>query len=377
PSGGAPPSVPAGGGALAALDPGAVSDTALAATPGEPAGDGTEDGTEDGAGRSASPRFDVVRVAPDGMAVIAGQAAPRSRVELLIDGEATMSADVDDSGSFAIVADIGTTDAPRTLQLRLEDAASGGDTALAGAAIQITSAEAAELAASPTADVAQPVAPTDDEPAGEAPEQGPAPDTALAGLSAPVVLLPRLDDDAGAVAAPTAVRAGAERVALIAPGATTVPRLVLDTLSYVEGQDGMAIGRAPGAARIRVFVNNAPATEIRASDQGAWTAAIPAAMMRRARLLRFEQVGDGGEVVYRLETRFSYREAGATLALRERTITVARGDSLWRLAENIYGEGWRYSVIFGANDGLIRDPDLIYPEQEFVIPELVDDPASR
>ncbi|MEL6576561.1 MAG: LysM peptidoglycan-binding domain-containing protein, partial [Pseudomonadota bacterium] len=122
---------------------------------------------------------------------------------------------------------------------------------------------------------------------------------------------------------------------------------------------------------------NAPATEIRASDQGAWTAAIPAAMMRRARLLRFEQVGDGGEVVYRLETRFSYREAGATLALRERTITVARGDSLWRLAENIYGEGWRYSVIFGANDGLIRDPDLIYPEQEFVIPELVDDPASR
>ncbi|MEO1318084.1 MAG: LysM peptidoglycan-binding domain-containing protein, partial [Pseudomonadota bacterium] len=99
-------------------------------------------------------------------------------------------------------------------------------------------------------------------------------------------------------------------------------------------------------------------------------------MMRQAELLRFEQIDESGAVVYRLETRFSYRKNGATLALRERTITVEKGDSLWRLAENVYGDGLRYSVIFGANDGLIRDPDLIYPEQEFVIPELVDEGAA-
>ncbi len=58
--------------------------------------------------------------------------------------------------------------------------------------------------------------------------------------------------------------------------------------------------------------------------------------------------------------------------LRHRTITVRRGDNLWRIAEQHYGEGIRYSLIFGANGDLIRDPDLIYPDQVFTIPELVE-----
>ena len=45
---------------------------------------------------------------------------------------------------------------------------------------------------------------------------------------------------------------------------------------------------------------------------------------------------------------------------------------LLRIAEQFYGEGIRYSLIYGANTELIRDPDLIYPGQEFSIPELVD-----
>ena len=45
---------------------------------------------------------------------------------------------------------------------------------------------------------------------------------------------------------------------------------------------------------------------------------------------------------------------------------------LWRIAEQYYGAGIRYSVIYGANSKLIRDPDLIYPGQVFVVPELID-----
>ncbi|WP_133769278.1 LysM peptidoglycan-binding domain-containing protein [Enterovirga rhinocerotis] len=50
------------------------------------------------------------------------------------------------------------------------------------------------------------------------------------------------------------------------------------------------------------------------------------------------------------------------------TTTVARGDSLWAISHRTYGDGWRYSVIYGANAKQIRNPDLIYPGQIFVLP---------
>jgi nucleoid-associated protein YgaU len=50
------------------------------------------------------------------------------------------------------------------------------------------------------------------------------------------------------------------------------------------------------------------------------------------------------------------------------TTTVSRGDSLWRLSHNTYGAGTRYAVIYKANREQIRNPNLIYPGQIFVIP---------
>ena len=34
------------------------------------------------------------------------------------------------------------------------------------------------------------------------------------------------------------------------------------------------------------------------------------------------------------------------------------------------GQGLRYTLIFEGNSGQIRDPDLIYPGQIFLVPEL-------
>jgi nucleoid-associated protein YgaU len=50
------------------------------------------------------------------------------------------------------------------------------------------------------------------------------------------------------------------------------------------------------------------------------------------------------------------------------TTTVSRGDSLWRISRLSYGAGTRYAVIYEANRQQIRNPDLIYPGQVFVIP---------
>jgi nucleoid-associated protein YgaU len=50
------------------------------------------------------------------------------------------------------------------------------------------------------------------------------------------------------------------------------------------------------------------------------------------------------------------------------TTTVSRGDSLWRLSRDAYGAGTRYAVIYKANREQIRNPNLIYPGQIFVLP---------
>jgi nucleoid-associated protein YgaU len=50
------------------------------------------------------------------------------------------------------------------------------------------------------------------------------------------------------------------------------------------------------------------------------------------------------------------------------TTTVSRGDSLWRLSRGANGAGTRYAVIYKANREQIRNPNLIYPGQIFVLP---------
>lgn len=50
------------------------------------------------------------------------------------------------------------------------------------------------------------------------------------------------------------------------------------------------------------------------------------------------------------------------------TATVIHGDSLWRISRKILGHGVRYTLIYEANASQIRDPNLIYPGQVFVVP---------
>jgi nucleoid-associated protein YgaU len=50
------------------------------------------------------------------------------------------------------------------------------------------------------------------------------------------------------------------------------------------------------------------------------------------------------------------------------TAIVSRGDNLWRISHRTYGRGLRYTVIYGANQEQIRNPNLIYPGQVFVLP---------
>ncbi len=49
--------------------------------------------------------------------------------------------------------------------------------------------------------------------------------------------------------------------------------------------------------------------------------------------------------------------------------TVSKGQSLWRIARRHYGNPLLWPKIFDVNKDQIEDPDLIYPDQKFKIPE--------
>jgi nucleoid-associated protein YgaU len=48
--------------------------------------------------------------------------------------------------------------------------------------------------------------------------------------------------------------------------------------------------------------------------------------------------------------------------------TIVRGDTLWRISRERLGHGALYPMVFQANSKKIRDPNLIYPGQVFMIP---------
>ena len=55
-----------------------------------------------------------------------------------------------------------------------------------------------------------------------------------------------------------------------------------------------------------------------------------------------------------------------------RMYTVKSGDTLWKIAEEMYGKGKgaQYNVIFEANTPMLSHPDKIYPGQVLRIPGL-------
>jgi nucleoid-associated protein YgaU len=86
--------------------------------------------------------------------------------------------------------------------------------------------------------------------------------------------------------------------------------------------------------------------------------------------MRVDQVEQAGKVASRLEMPFSRaKPEDLKFGPDGRSVVVQPGNSLWRIARHIYGEGLRYTEIYRANQAQIADPDLIYPGQIFSVPQ--------
>jgi nucleoid-associated protein YgaU len=54
----------------------------------------------------------------------------------------------------------------------------------------------------------------------------------------------------------------------------------------------------------------------------------------------------------------------------QETYTVAPGDCMWLIASylSIYSDAKKWPEVYEANKDKVKDPDMIYPKQQFVIP---------
>ncbi len=161
-------------------------------------------------------------------------------------------------------------------------------------------------------------------------------------------------------------------------GSQEVRAVAVDTISYDEVGDVQLGGRGTGSRFVRIYLDNRPIETVQIGEDGQWRAPL-VDVESGIFALRVDELDWDGQVTSRMEIPFKRedREALAELhsqdagkkGLKVRVITVQRGNTLWGIARDRYGEGILYVRVFEANRARIRDPDLIYPGQIFALPE--------
>jgi LysM repeat protein len=58
----------------------------------------------------------------------------------------------------------------------------------------------------------------------------------------------------------------------------------------------------------------------------------------------------------------------ATMVPGKQFYTVKKGDCLYKIARELYGNPIKFNLIFEANSPMLKDPNLIYPGQILIIP---------
>ena len=365
-----------------------------------------------------APSFDVVRVEPDGESVIAGRSAPGATIELLRGDQVHARGVADASGLFAII--------PPPLpsgshQIVLQSIAPDGarQRSRESVTVVINPDKTRPLVA-----LASPDKPTVLLSNPEMPEAKPAQDpkaetkTAEAKPAAPGAAEPlKPAQQAGAPA-----QSGPQQQASAVPPAPPAqaaqpgqrPQIKIVTVDAEEGKLFVSGLSAPGAT-IRLYLNESLIAPGGAGGDGKVSFAIGSGVRPGDYRVRLDDVDPvSGQVKSRAEVVFNVpvqvasaapqtqpgRQSGPAASLPTapaapgspaasagtgptdtqlaaagtvvipsiNTAFVARGDNLWRISQRIYGKGYRYTEIYGANQQQIRNPHLIYPGQVFVLP---------
>lgn len=307
------------------------------------------------------PQFDVVRIEPDGTTLVAGQAAAKSDIVLLLDAVDLVTVTTDSAGKFVAFVAIPPSLEPQILALvqRHED----GDvfseqTVIISPTLVASTAEPTPIPADPQSPALDQTTELNTSPT---PETTPSPTVPT---DAPAVIL--VDADGVKVVQPP--RAASQ-------GPEVMSTVALDSISYSDDGEVELAGRGRRDGSVRVYLDNTPITTSRIREDGNWRTELPD-VDTGVYTLRVDEVDAAGEVISRVETPFQREDqdtidtatAAQDAQTRAEIITVQPGSTLWAIAKSQYGEGLYFVRVYEANKDRIRDPDLIYPGQIFDIP---------
>lgn len=266
-----------------------------------------------------APEFDIVRVDDNGNVVIAGRATPDCTI-IVRDGDAVVgTTTVDRRGDWVLVPAEPLTPGDRQLNLFAE----------------CGEAEAVE--------------------------------------SDRVVVLSVPEQGSGVLAVAVAREGSAPAQVLQTPGNGGAPSsgastgVAVSAVDYDDAGDVALSGTAPPGSTVQVYVDNDPIGRATADEQGRWTLTPDRKVDPGSYTLRVDQVSPEGKVVARAQIPFVRGEPLTDLP-PGRVIIIQPGDYLWQIARERYGSGFQYTLIYDANRRQIRDPDLIFPGQIFMVP---------
>ena len=305
------------------------------------------------------PSFDVVRVDQFGFATIAGRGMPEWAIDAQINSELTESARIGRDGQFAFVFQLDTEGGPLEIALVSRD----GD---------------GTIYRSPETIVVF------------APEKIVDPKSEKIPLASEDTLLPAV-----LVATP-------EQVKLEQPPIPNRPagypgeNLQIDSISYDMVGEAVIAGRGSAKGFVRVYLDNSPVKTERISEFGTWEIVLPEVDAGRY-MLRIEELDQSRRVVASITTPFQkeFREdaigkmkeaaqaSGKSGALDitggriADIVTVQPGYTLWAISRSNFGQGRFYVRIYHANIDQIANPNLIFPGQLLVVPNLDTTPPRR
>lgn len=364
------------------------------------------------------PRFDVVRIRPDGDAVVAGLAEPETDISVLIDDVEVFSSKSNSNGEFAALFTVEQSPVQRvmTLVATLADGTqlSSEESVIIEPAVMVALGDEPVQPVAPIDNSALPAMPESDagtpppnpsspgtEPAPQGdvaaavPSEPDAPETVSQAESEPEIAATEAEDTpatetntasepvaedpaseteiATASAAPRVLLAGPEGIKVL-QDENPAAQLSIDSISYDDSGEVALAGRGQGEDQLQIYLDNTPVRTAEVGADGQWQTPLPD-VDTGVYTLRVDAIGTEGEVTSRVETPFKREEpdvlAGVADEAGDRalsSVTIQPGNTLWAIARGRYGEGILYVKIYQANKDQIRDPDLIYPGQVFSLP---------
>ncbi|TIM20302.1 MAG: LysM peptidoglycan-binding domain-containing protein, partial [Mesorhizobium sp.] len=355
-----------------------------------------------------APSFDVVRVESNGSIVVAGNAAPNAKVEILNGSTVLGSTVAGPDGAFVIILDDPLKPGDYTIALR----ATTGDVVTPSVQTAVVSVpkdaagqvlamveepgKPAELLTVPTPETkpaapatapAAPAAEVEAAPAPAAPATPPA-----AGVTEPKIVVEAVEIDgskifvAGLADAGRKVRAYANDILLGDAQTSTDGHFLVEATrdipvgSYTIRVDGLDTDGVTVVARAAVPFEREPGEAVAAvapsapkpvQPKPAAPAATEApAAAETAPATTPAPATEAPAVVAEATPPSDVPETVAPkLEHADGAVIIRRNDTLWRISRRVYGHGVRFSTIYLANQDQISDPDRIWPGQVFKVPE--------